>query len=336
MTNRNGADLCFRNGHRMRRRELLFLLAGATTTPRALRAQQKAMPVIGFLGVGPPPIPSSLMAAFRQGLSETGYIEGQNVAIEYRFAEGRYDRLPALAADLVGRQVDLIFTSGGLPSALAAKNATSTIPIVFGSGDDPVAGGLVASLARPGGNVTGFSILLTELTPKRFQLLSELVPQVDVFAVLVNQNNAAAAERTITEAQPAARAKALQLHILKAGTEAEIDAAFAALVELHAGALVVSDDPLFFRRREQLAALAARHAIPAIYPFREVADVGGVIGTWRQVGVYAGKILNGAKPADLPVQQPTTFELVGNLPPAKMLGLSVPPSILARADEVIE
>jgi putative ABC transport system substrate-binding protein len=281
------------------------------------------------------------MAAFRQGLSETGYIEGQNVAIEYRFAENHYDRLPALAADLVGRQVDLIFTSGGLPPALAAKNATSTI--VFTSGDDPVAGGLVASLARPGGNVTGFSVLFAELTPKRFELLSELVPQVDVFAVLVNQNNAATAERTITETQRAARAKALQLHIFKAGTEAEIDAGFGALVELHAGALVVSDDPLFFRRREQLAALAARHAIPAIYPFREVADIGGlmsygasVTGTWRQVGVYAGKILNGAKPADLPVQQPTTFELVVNVTTAKALGLTVLPSILARADEIIE
>jgi putative tryptophan/tyrosine transport system substrate-binding protein len=327
----------------MQRRDFIALLSGVFSWPFLAHAQQKAMRVIGLLGVGPPPLPSSLMAAFRQGLSETGYIEGQNVAIEYRFAEGRYDRLPALAADLVGRQVDLIFTSGGLPSALAARNATSTIPIVFGSGDDPVAGGLVASLARPGGNVTGFSILLTELTPKRFQLLSELVPQVDVFAVLVNQNNAANAEGTITEAQRAARAKALQLHILKASTEAEIDAGFGALVELHAGALVVGDDPLFFRRREQLAALAARHAIPAIYPFREVADIGGlmsygasVTGTWRQVGVYAGKILNGAKPADLPVQQPTTFELVVNLRTANALGLTVPPSILARADEVIE
>ena len=283
------------------------------------------------------------MAAFGQGLSETGYVEGQNVAIEYRFAEGHYDRLPALAADLVGRQVDLIFAPGALPSALAAKNATSTIPIVFTSGDDPVAGGVVASLARPGGNLTGFSVLFTELTPKRIELLSELVPQVDVFAVLVNQNNAATAERTIREAQQAARAKALQLHILKAGTEAEIDAAFAALLEVRAGALVVGDDPLFFGRREQLAGLAARHAIPAIHPFRESAEVGGLIsygasvtGTWRQAGLYAGKILNGAKPADLPVQQPTTFELVVNQKTAKALGLTVPPTILARADEVIE
>ena len=246
-------------------------------------------------------------------------------------------------ADLVGRGVEVIVTSGGNFSALAAKNATSSIPIVFVAGGDPVKAGLVASLARPGGNLTGFSVLFIELTPKRFELLSELVPQVDVFAVLVNQNNAATAGRTIREAQQAARAKALQLHIFKAGTEAEIDAGFGALVELHAGALVVGDDPLFFRRREQLAALAARHAVPAIYPFREVADIGGlmsygasVTGTWRQVGVYAGKILNGAKPADLPVQQPTTFELVVNLRTANALGLTVPPSILARADEVIE
>ena len=237
----------------------------------------------------------------------------------------------------------MIFTSGGSPSALAAKNANSTIPIVFTSGDDPVAGGLVASLARPGSNLTGFSVLFTELTPKRFELLSELVPQVDVFAVLVNQNNPATAERTIGEARQAARAKALQLHVLKAATEAEIDAAFAALVELHAGALVVAEDPIFFRRQVQLATLTARHAIPAIYPFREVADVGGLMsygasvsGTWRQVGVYAGKILNGAKPADLPVQQPATFELVVNLTTARALGLTVPPSILARADKVIE
>ena len=324
----------------MQRRDFIALLAGVFSWPSAAHAQQKAMAVIGLLAIGSPPRPpSSLMPAFGQGLSETGYVEGQNVAIEYRFAEGHYDRLPALAADLVGRQVDLIFAPGALPSALAAKNATSTIPIVFTSGDDPVAEGLVASLARPGGNLTGFSVLFTELTPKRIELLSELVPQVDVFAVLVNQNNAATAERTIREAQQAARAKALQLHILKAGTEDEIHAAFAALVEVRAGALVVGDDPLFFGRREQLARLAARHAIPAIHPFRESAEVGGLIsygasvaGTWRQAGVYAGKILNGAKP----VQQPTTFELIVNLKTAKALGLAVPPSILARADEVIE
>ena len=282
------------------------------------------------------------MAAFRQGLSETGYVEGQNVAIEYRWAEGRYDRLPALAADLVGRKVDVIVTSGGDPAALAAKNATSTIPIVFTVGGDPVAAGLVASLARPGGNLTGVSILAVELMPKRLELLSELVPQARVIALLVNPNNPNA-ERIMRDVQEAARAKGVQLHILKAGTESEIDAAFASLVQLQAGALVVGADPFFNSRREQLVALAARHAVPAIYEWREFAAAGGLISygasltaAYRQVGIYAGKILKGAKPADLPVQQPTTFELVVNLKTAKALGLTVPPSILARADEVIE
>jgi putative tryptophan/tyrosine transport system substrate-binding protein len=277
------------------------------------------------------------VAAFHAGLSETGYVEGQNLAIEYRWAEDQYDRLPALAADLVSRKVDLIVaTSGGRAPALAAKNATSTIPIVFAMGADPVAYGLVASLARPGGNITGFSILVRELMPKRLELLSELVLRARVIAVLVN------IERNIGDMQQAARAKGVQLQILKAGTEGEIDAAFATLVRLHAGALVVGD-PFYLNRREQLVALAARHAVPAIYDWREYVVAGGLIsyGTsltdvYRQVGNYAGRILKGAKPADLPVQQPTTFELVVNLKTAKALGLTVPPSILARADEVIE
>jgi putative ABC transport system substrate-binding protein len=329
----------------MRRRDFItFLggtfLGGAVIVPRGLSAQQKAMPVIGFLGSEAPGPIAPLVAAFRRGLSETGYVEGQKVAIEYRWAEGDYDRLPALAADLIGRKVDLITTSG-IAAALAAKGATSTIPIVFGVGD-AVERGLVASLARPGGNLTGLSLINVELMPKRLELISELVPQAGVIAVLVNPNNANT-ERIIRDVQEAASAKGVQLHILKASAESEIDAAFASLARLHAGALVVMGDPLFLSRREQLVALASRHAVPAIYALREYAAEGGLIsyGTsftaaFRQLGVYAGKILKGAKPADLPVQQPTTFELVVNLKTAEALGLTVPPSILARADEVIE
>jgi putative ABC transport system substrate-binding protein len=326
----------------MKRRELMLLLGGAVAAwPLGTRAQQKAMPVIGYLGTGSPDPNSPYLAAFRQGLSETGYVEGQNVAIEYRSAEGHYDRLPALAADLVSRKVDVIVTPGGTPSALAAKNATSTIPIVFRTGE-PVADGLVASLARPGGNLTGFGMLLGELTPKLLELLSELVPQARMIALLVNPNNPVT-ERVIRDMEEAARAKGVQLPILKAGTESEIDAAFASLVQLQAGALLVAADPFLTSRREQLVALASRHAVPAIYQWREFTASGGLISygpsltsVFRQLGTYAGRILKGAKPADLPVQQPTTFELVINLKTAKALGLTVPQSFLARADEVIE
>ena len=327
----------------MNRRELVVLLGGAITAPRTLRAQQKAMPVIGFLGAASPGPSAPYVAAFQQGLSETGYVEGQNLAIEYRWAEGRYDALPALAADLVGRKVDVIVASGGPLSALAAKSATSTIPIVFSGVSDPVANGLVASLARPGGNVTGFSPFGFELMPKRLELLTELVPEAKLIAFLMNPNSTLRAEELISNVREAARTKGVQLDILKAGSESEIDAAFATLVQRHTGALLVFLDPFFTIRREQIVALASRHAVPAIYPSRDFAASGGLasygpsfIWIWRQVGTYAGRILKGEKPADLPVQQPTKFELVVNLKTAKELGLTVPPSILARADEVIE
>jgi putative ABC transport system substrate-binding protein len=319
----------------------MLLLGGMLSVPGTVRAQQKAMPVIGYLASGSPGPSAPFVAAFCQGLGETGYVEGQNLAIEYRWAEGRYDRLPALAADLVGRKVDAIATSGGNAPALAAKNATATIPILF-AGGDPVAAGLVASLARPGGNLTGMVFMTAELMPKRLELLAELVPQAGVIALLVNPNYPIP-EPMMRDVQEAARAKGVQLHILKAGAEGEIDAAFATLVQLHAGALVLAPDPFLNSRREQLVALAALYAVPAIYDFRENAAAGGLIsygpslaGTWRQLGIYAGKILNGAKATDLPVQQPTKFELVINLKTAKALGLTVPLSINARADEVIE
>jgi putative tryptophan/tyrosine transport system substrate-binding protein len=324
----------------MRRRELLLLLGGAITAPDASRAQQKAVPVIGLLGSTSRGAP--FVAAFLEGLAETGYVEGQNAAIEYRWAEGRYDRLPALAAELVKRRVNVIVTQGGIPPTRAAKSATSTIPIVFAVGTDPVEDGLVASLARPGGNPTGVTFMMTELNPKRLELLSELVPQARVITLLVNPNNPSA-ERTMRDVQQAARAKGVQLHILKAGTESEIDAAFASFVQLHASALLVGQDSFFASRREQLVALASRNAVPAIYENREYVAAGGLISygtslaaTSRQAGIYVGKILKGAKPADLPVQRPTRFELVVNLNTASALGLAVPPSILSRADKVIE
>ena len=319
----------------------MLLMGAAMTAARTLRAQQKAMPVIGYLGNISPGVSAPGLVGFRQGLNETGYIEGQNVAIEYRWAEGHYDRLPALAADLVGRKVDVIATSS-TPAIQAAKAATSTIPLVFFGGGDFVALGLVASLARPGGNLTGISIMSPELNPKRLDLLSQLVPQASVIALLVNPSNAIA-EVTIRDVQEAARGKGVELQILRAGTEAEIDSAFAALVQLRAGALVAATDPFFNSRREQLVALASHHAVPAIWEWREFVEAGGLISygssltdMWRPVGIYVGKILKGANPADLPIQQPTKFELVINLKTAKALGLTLPQSLLAAADEVIE
>ena len=313
---------------------------GVSVWPLAAWAQQKAMPVIGWLSAGPPSMSAAVVVALRQGLSETGYVEGQNLAIEYRWEEGRYEQLPALAADLVGRKVDVI-AALSTPAALAAKNATSTIPIVFAVAD-AVASGFVAGLARPGGNLPGVSILIVELLPKRLELLTELVPQARVIALLVNPNNPNT-EPMIREVQEAARAKGVRLNILKAGASEELETAFVTLVQLQAGGLVVGADPFFSSRRAQLVALAASHAVPAIYEYREFVDTGGLIsygpsikGASREIGIYAGKILKGAKPAYLPVEQPTTLELVVNLNTAKALGLTVPPSILARADEVIE
>jgi putative tryptophan/tyrosine transport system substrate-binding protein len=325
----------------MRRREILVLLCGATIAcPRAaVRAQRKAMPVIGFLHFGSPDRFAYQIDALRQGLAENGYVDGKNVAIETRWAEGHLERLPGLAADLVAAKVDVI-VAGGPPPAKAAKNATSTIPIVFSGGVDPVAEGLVASLAHPGGNLTGLSLLASVLPPKRLQLLCELVPSAKVIALLVNPNESG---EWVADAQTAARTKGVELPILKAGNEGEIDAAFAALTGLHADALLEGDAVLFMAQREQLAALERRYRIPAIGRFREFAAAGGLISygpdlvdTNRQLGIYAAKILAGAKPADLPVQQPTKFQLVINLKTAKELGLTVPPSMIDLADEVIE
>jgi putative ABC transport system substrate-binding protein len=325
----------------MRRRELL-LLGGMAAMPRALRAQQKAIPVIGFLSSASPGLSAPLVAAFREGLSETGYVEGQNLAIEYRWAEFRYDRLPTLAADFVARKVEVIATNGDPRAALAAKNATSTIPIVFSAISDPVAFGLVGSLARPGGNLTGVSPMQTELMGKRLELLSELVPRAGVIAHLVNPTNPSA-ERRMRDVQEAARAKGVTLSTLKAESESDIDAAFASLAQLQAGALVVDPDPFFSGRREEIVALAARYAVPAIYGWREATETGGLISygasttsVYYQGGILVGKILKGTKPADLPVGQPTKFELVVNLTTAHALGLTIPESILARTGEVIE
>jgi putative ABC transport system substrate-binding protein len=325
----------------MRRRVLLAAPAVAALSLEPVRAQQKSMPVIGFLGSGSPGPSAPFVAAFRQGLGESGHVEGQNVAIEYRYAEGREDRLSALAADLVERKVDVIVAAGG-PAPRAAKAASQTIPIVFTVGGDPVATGLVASLSRPGGNVTGVTWLAVELMSKRLELMSELVPQARAIALLVNPNSPQT-ERVVRDVQEGPRPGGVQLPLLKAGSESEIDAAFASLVQGPAGALVVQPEPFLNSRREQIVALAARHAVPAIYAYREYATAGGLISygpsltaVYRQAGIYTGRILKGAKPAELPVIQPTKFELVINLKTAKALGLTIPPSVLARADEVIE
>jgi putative ABC transport system substrate-binding protein len=327
----------------MRRREFITFLGGGAAWPLAARAQQQAMPVVGFVTGRSPEESARFGAAFRKGLNETGYVEGQNVMVEYHGLEGQYDRLPALMADLVRRHVAVIATPGSYPAALAAKAATTTIPIVFGVGEDPVKLGLVASLARPGGNATGINFFVTEVAAKRLGLLHDLVPKAVRIAVLVNPANAPSAETTLREVPEAARAIGLQIQILKASTSREIEAAFATLVRDRADALYVAPDGLFVTRRVQFATLAARHAIPAAYPAREVVEVGGlmsygtdILGMTRQAGNYTGQILKGAKPADLPVLQSTKFEFVINLQTARALGLDVPNSIQLLADEVIE
>jgi putative tryptophan/tyrosine transport system substrate-binding protein len=327
----------------MRRRDFIKLFGGAAATwPLVARAQQPAMPTIGYLSARSSESDVSMLAAFHQGLKETGYVVGKNVAIEFRWGDGQYDRLPALAEDLVRRNVAVIVTSGGEISALAAKAETAKIPIVVNVGEDPVRLGLVASLNRPGGNITGVTSLLGTLVTKQLGLLRDLVPNAGVIAMLVNPNETWTETQT-TSAEVAARAVGQPLLILRASTEREIDAAFVALGQQRVGALLVASSPFFVTRADYLIALVARHALPAIYFRREIADAGGLMsyGTstaelYGQVGVYTGRILKGEKPADLPVMQATKFEFVINLKTAKALGLEISPMLLARADEVIE
>ncbi|MFL6971629.1 MAG: ABC transporter substrate-binding protein [Xanthobacteraceae bacterium] len=326
----------------MRRREFILALGGAAAWPVAARAQQSAMPVAGFLNSSSPGGSTSRVAAFRQGLNEAGYIEGRNVTIEYRWAEGHHDRLPELAADVVRRKVTVI-TATTTPAALAAKAATATIPVVFEMASDPVKLGLVASLNRPGGNLTGVTSLNVEVAPKRLELLHELIPTATTFALLVNSSNPTLAEPTTRDVRASARTFGLQLHVVSATTDNEIDDAFASLAKLQVGGVVIGTDPLFSSRLERLASMALHYGLPAVYQWRDFAVAGGLIsyGTdsrdaYRLAGIYTARVLKGEKPADLPVQQATKVELYINLKTAKMLGLTIPLPLSGRADELIE
>ena len=327
----------------MRRREFIFSALGSLAAwPLSAGAQQPAMRIVGYLNSTSSAASAPLVAAFQAGLAETGYAEGRNVRIEFRWAEGQYDRLPELASDLVRRKVDVIATSGGDRSAVAAKSTTQTIPIISVIGGDPVADGLVTNLARPGGNLTGVSFLTTELMPKRLNLLAELVPGAKLVALLLNPSSPNV-ESVTRSMQAAAQTTGVELHILKASRESEIDSAFDALAGLRIGALVVAADPFYNSRADQLIELTSRHAVPAIYEWRGIVAAGGLISygpsltdVYRQVGIYVGKILNGERTNDLPVLQPTKFELAVNLKTAKALGVTVPASLLVAADEVIE
>ena len=325
------------------RRHFIALLGGAATWPFAARAQQPAIPVVGYLSPGSPDSDAPRLMTFQQGLNQTGYVEGRTVAIEYRWMQGHYDLLPALLADFVRRPVTVIVAAGTTPGALAAKKATATIPIVFEVGADPIDSGLVANLNRPGGNLTGIFDLGSPLAAKRLELLHELMPSVSVIAYLVNPSSAALTESEMIEVRKAARSLGLELHVLNASTAGEIDAAFATFAQPRAGALLISGEAFLTSRREQIIALAAHHAVPTIYNQREWTTAGGLMSygfdiaeVWRQAGIYTGRVLKGEKPADLPVQQSTKIELIINLKAAKALGLTVPLSLLARADEVIE
>jgi ABC-type uncharacterized transport system substrate-binding protein len=328
----------------MKRREFISLIGGAAAmVPLVARAQQPAMPVVGFINAGTADASTRRIAAFRKGLSETGYAEGQNVIVEYHWLEGHYDRLPAVMTDLVQRRVAVIATPGSTEAALVAKTATTTIPIVFGVGEDPVVLGIVASLARPGGNATGVNFFGFEIDAKRFGLMHELLPKATRFAVLVNPTNATPTEYTSKAIKEAARAHGLDALLFNASTRAEIDAAFAAFGRERADALFIAGDAFFYSRAVQLATLAVRDRLPASYVSREMVEAGLLMsyGTiladvFRQVGIYTGSILKGAKPADLPVLQSTKFEFVINLQTARSLNLDIPPTLLARADEVIE